>query len=158
MIDNNPTVSELFKLYSQDIYRYALSLLKCEEEAKDALQETFLRYTLNKDRFRGDASPKTILLVITRNYCLSNLKRAQIRNRNIEDDDEFPDDLPNLDTKITVNDALKMLTQTQAELLFLKVHENYSYAEIAEITAQSIESVGIKLFRIRNLLKKIIKE
>lgn len=148
---------ELYEKYSMDIYRYSLSILKDDDDAKDAVQETFVKYVENEKSFRGDASQKTWLLVVARNYCYSKLKRAE--KSNIRIDEEIFDETyePQFDSEITLKDALICLNSEHNELLFLKEYGGYSYKEIAELTEQSIENVKIKLFRARRQLREILK-
>ena len=148
---------ELYDKYSMDIYRYAYSILKDEDDAKDAVQETFARYIEKQDSFRGDASQKTWLLIVARNYCYSKLRRAE--NSNIRIDDETFEGIyePKYETEITLADALLCLSGEKNELLFLKEYGGYSYKEIAGITNQSVENVKIKLFKARQQLREIMK-
>ena len=148
---------ELYEKYSMDIYRYSLSILKDKDDAKDAVQETFVKYVENESSFRGDASQKTWLLIVARNYCYSRLKRAE--KSNIRIDEKIFDKTyePQYDSEITLRDALICLSAEHNELLFLKEYGGYSYKEISELTEQSIENVKIKLFRAREQLREIIK-
>ncbi|MFA7421422.1 MAG: RNA polymerase sigma factor [Melioribacteraceae bacterium] len=148
---------ELYEKYSMDIYRYSLSILKDEDDAKDAVQETFFRYVENQKTFRADASQKTWLLVVARNYCFSKLKKADNNNDSIDDDSFDSIYELQLDDRITLQDALKRLRPEQNELLFLKEYGNYSYIEIAEITGDTLENIKIKLFRTRQKLRKILE-
>lgn len=148
----------LYERYSMDIYRYALSILKDKDDAKDAVQETFLRYAENEEKFRGDASQKTWLLVTARNYCYSRLRRSENRNERIDTDLCECTCSPEYDSLISLGDALKLLSREMNELLYLKEYCGYSYQEIAGITSQSIENVRIKLFRARRKLKGIMKD
>ncbi len=148
---------ELYEKYSMDIYRYSLSILKDEDDAKDAVQETFVKYVENENSFRGEASQKTWLLVVARNYCFSKLKRAENNNDSIDDDSFDSMYELHLDDRITLQEALKSLTPQQNELLFLKEYGNYSYIEISEITGDTLENVKIKLFRTRQKLRRILE-
>ena len=150
-------LTELYEKYSMDIYRYSLSILKDNDDAKDAVQETFVKYVENEGSFRGDASQKTWLLVVTRNYCYSKLKRTE--KSNIRIDEEIFEEAyePQYDSEITLKDALICLSSEHNELLFLKEYDGYSYKEIAELTELSIENVKIKLFRARQQLREILK-
>jgi RNA polymerase sigma-70 factor, ECF subfamily len=79
-IPDAPTEAELAALYARyagPIHHRALSILKNEELAQEAVQETFVRVMRNWDQFRGDASPYTWMYRITTNFCLN-----QLRNRN----------------------------------------------------------------------------
>ena len=63
VIQNNKreilSFTDLFEKYSRDVFRYSLSILRDEDEAKDAAQESFARYFENESSFRGDCSQKT---------------------------------------------------------------------------------------------------
>ena len=148
---------DLYERYSQDLFRYSLSILKDEDDAKDAVQETFARYIENERSFRGDCSQKTWLLIIARNFCYSKIKRAD-RNNELIDEETFDEVYElQIEEELTLIEALKLLTPQQNELLFLKEYGGYSYSEISEITSLSLENVKTILFRTRQKLRKIMK-
>ena len=149
--------TDLFRKYSQDLYRYSLSILKDEDDAKDAVQEAFIHYIEKEKSFRGECSQKSWLLIIARNYCYSKLKRADQSNEIINDETFNECYELHIEEEITLNEALKSLTPLQNELLFLKEYGGYSYNEIAEITNLTLENVKTILFRARQKLKKILK-
>ena len=149
--------TDLFRKYSQDLYRYSLSILKDEDDAKDAVQEAFIRYIEKEKSFRGECSQKSWLLIIARNYCYSKLKRADQSNEIINDETFNECYELHIEEEITLNEALKSLSPLQNELLFLKEYGGYSYNEIAEITNLTLENVKTILFRARQKLKKILK-
>ena len=151
------SLPDLYEKHSLDVFRFARSILKDSDEAKDAMQDVFVKYAQNEGSFKNECSQKTWLLIITRNYCLNKLKSSNWKNERIDEtlsDRTFEVDL---DTKISLNEALQKLIPEHNELLYLKEFANYSYKEIAEITGQSIENVKIKLFRARQHLRKILK-
>lgn len=67
-------IEELFEMHRTRIYRVCLLYTECPDDAKDVLQETFLRAYRSIGRFRGDSSITTWLTRIAINICL-NLKR-----------------------------------------------------------------------------------
>jgi RNA polymerase sigma-70 factor (ECF subfamily) len=67
-------VQELFEEHRTRIYRVCLLYTENTEDAKDVLQETFLRAFKSIKRFRGDSSFSTWLTRIAINICL-NLRR-----------------------------------------------------------------------------------
>jgi len=149
--------TDLFRKYSQDLYRYSLSILKDEDDAKDAVQEAFIRYIEKEKSFRGECSQKSWLLIIARNYCYSKLKRADQSNEIINDETFNECYELHIEEEITLNEALKSLNPLQNEVLFLKEYGGYSYNEISEITNLTLENVKTILFRARQKLKKILK-
>ena len=83
-----PTDSELAELY--DRYAPVLlvrcrSILRNEEAAQDAVQETFTRVIRNWDTFRHQSSPLTWMYRISTNYCLNQVRNSGTRRRKLED-------------------------------------------------------------------------
>lgn len=152
--ENN--VKELFNLYSKDILNYSMSLLKDSDDAKDALQEVFVRFINSQNTFRGECSYKTYLLVITRNYCYKKLNGKASNVVSIDESITERID-SNLDEKITLNDAMKKLTKEEYELIYLREYACHSYQEIADILGITIDNVKVKLFRVREQLRKYLK-
>ncbi|PKL82532.1 MAG: hypothetical protein CVV24_09670 [Ignavibacteriae bacterium HGW-Ignavibacteriae-3] len=156
MINKDKTVSELFKSYSNDVLNYSMSILKDYDEAQDAVQEVFVRYIKNEDTFRGDCTHKTWLLTITRNYCFKKLNGRAKLTETI-DENFIETHGPNIETKISLNDALEKLTTEEFEIIYLREYACHSYQEMAEILGISIDNVKVKLFRVRGRLRKYLK-
>jgi len=152
------SLSDLFEAYSGDIFRYSRSILKNEDDAKDIVQDVFVKYAEKEDSFNGKCSHKTWLLIITRNLCFNRLKKYDRKNERIENERLEKLYEIDYDSLISLSEALKKLTAEHNELLYLKEYENYSYKEISEITGQSVENVKIKLFRARQRLRQILKK
>ena len=149
-------VKELYNLYSKDILHYSMSLLKNYDDAQDALQEVFIRYIDSRNSFRGDCSHKTYLLVITRNYCYKKMS-GKSRNGVPIDNELAARSESSLDEKITLNEAIKKLSKEEFELIYLREYACHSYQEISEILDISIDNVKVRLFRVRDKLRKYLK-
>lgn len=155
MHSSSSLISDIFNRYSDDILKYSLSILKDQDEAKDAVQEIFIRYINSRDSFRGDCSEKTWLLTITRNYCFKQLSKTKRNSVNIPDDYPCLYD-PKLDTLITLKDAINNLASEEYELIYMREYAGYSYQEISDILQVSLENVKIRLFRVRQKLKQYL--
>lgn len=154
--EEEKTVKELFSSYSNDILNYSMSLLKDYDDAKDALQEVFIKYINSKDSFRGECSYKTWLLTITRNYCFKKLNGKA--NKPIPlDENSLRTYEPKYEDKISLNDAMSRLSHEEYELIYLREYACHSYQEMAEILGISIDNVKVKLFRVRQQLRKYLK-
>ena len=78
---------ELVRVTSRDTYTLAFRLVGNEEDARDVVQETYLRAYKGIGRFRGDAQFTTWLYRITANCASTHLgKRKKHRH------DELPED------------------------------------------------------------------
>lgn len=151
------TVAELFELYSNDILKYAYSILRDIEEAKDVLQDVFLKYQNHEENFKGECNYKTWLFTITRNTCYNRLKAIKNIAGNKEID-FFPVNEINIDDLISLKIALNRLSPEENEIIFLKDFEKYSYKEIAILLEISFDNVRVKLFRAKKKLRKMLEE
>lgn len=147
---------ELFKLHSKDMRNYARGILKNSDDAKDAVNDVFERYMKTFNYYKGDCSIKTWLLVLTRNYCFKKLNGKANLLSSIEDDNELTID-ENITLKITVDEALDRLKPDEYEIVYLKDYAGYSYNEISAIMELSVDNVKVKLFRVRQKLKKYLQ-
>lgn len=156
-ITDKISVKELYKQYSGDVYRYAYSILKIHDGAQDALQEVFARFMESQNEYKGKCSNKTWLFTITRNYCYDKLKEKNHKNVTLDENLNLFN-YPDHDNIISLQDAMKQLTEEQNELIYLRDYEGYSMNEIALLTEQSVDNVKIKLFRAKKKLKELFDE
>ena len=89
---------ELVRITHRDVYRLALRLTANEEDARDVVQEAYLRAYRGLRRFRGEARFTTWLYRITANCAATHAARSA-RHRHVELDEQIPvwDDRPAVD-------------------------------------------------------------
>jgi len=143
-------------MHSKDLYRYAYSLLKNNEDAEDVVQDVFMNYLIKSDSYRGDCSLKTWLLVLTRNQCYNVIKSRKIRQSESIEDVNLCSDINYVEDKLNIEDALKTLTSEENEIIFLREYSDFSYKEIAQILNISIDNVKVRLFRAKQKLRKAL--
>jgi RNA polymerase sigma-70 factor (ECF subfamily) len=71
--------SELFQEHEAQAYRLALTILRHEQDAQDAVQDAFLRVFENIKRFEGNSSFKTWFTRIVVNICRDRIRRNKVR-------------------------------------------------------------------------------
>ena len=71
----NHLFSELFRRYHVRVTTWCFRLTRNRGRALDLAQEIFFKAYRHRNGFRGDSRFSTWLYVITRNHCLSSLKR-----------------------------------------------------------------------------------
>lgn len=135
-----------------------MSILKNREEAEDAIQEVYIKFSESLSGFSGTCSHKTWLLIITRNYCFNRISSKSFAHVDIESLSITDTRSPDYDAILTIREALSKLSPEENELIFLKEYEGWSYKEIAELTKQTIENVKIKLFRTRKKIRDFIND
>jgi RNA polymerase sigma-70 factor (ECF subfamily) len=145
---------EILQVHRQSaphVYRYALSLIKDRELARDATQEGFLRYYLARIRGEQIREPKGWLFRVARNYLIDYLRESSRRNetgideaRNVSAHEENPEAL--LQRKETWSRLLDSLAPRELECLHLRA-AGLRYREIAEVLRIRCGTVGALMAR-----------
>lgn len=74
--DIEESFAELYRRYHVRVHAWCRRIVKDPDRADDMTQEVFLRAFRYRKSFRGDAQASTWLYAITRNCCLTALRRA----------------------------------------------------------------------------------
>lgn len=77
-------IRHLYQRYAHVIHHRARTLLGSDEEAADAVHETFARVIRNYEQFRQEASPLTWMYRISTNWCLNRLRDRRGHSRKQE--------------------------------------------------------------------------
>lgn len=80
MAISDSELEELYDRYADVLFHRCRGILGNDEEARDAVQETFARVIVHEDAFRRDSSPLTWMYRIATNHCLNRI-RNQGRRR-----------------------------------------------------------------------------
>jgi RNA polymerase sigma-70 factor, ECF subfamily len=78
-------VEALYRKYGPMVLRRCRNLLKDEEKARDAMQETFVRVLRGRERLTGDA-PSSLLYCIATNVCLNVMRVEKARPESAGDE------------------------------------------------------------------------
>ncbi len=111
--------------------------------AEDLLQDTFVRALKRIDRLQASVSQRAYLFGIARHVCIDALRRLRV----IE---ELPAETPAM--TLTTDErlepmrlAISELPEMQREALLLKLQQELSYVEIAEVLAIPVGTVRSRL-------------
>ena len=160
---------ELVHSLTPTIYRLAFAMMGNEHDAKDAVQETFIKVYKSLPLFRGDASLRTWVSHIAANTCKDAL-RALGRYQVLRADDEeaflqLPDPAPTpeeaLVTKerqLAVEKALESLPTEYKLVITLCDLQGFSYIEAAQALACPLGTLKSRLSRARTYLLKILSQ
>jgi RNA polymerase sigma-70 factor (ECF subfamily) len=149
-------------------YNLARWLLRDENNARDVVQDSYLRAFRFFDSFRGgDARPW--LMGIVRNTCFSWMREHGRGPEIVEFDEERDGDFYEIVVdradenpesllmkkleSVRVNAAIEKLPPVFRETLILRVLEEMAYQEIAQITGVPIGTVMSRLSRARRLMR-----
>ena len=134
------------------LYRMAVSILRRQQDAEDAVQQALLKgWTARQKAWRG--SERAWLMRIVINEC-RNVQRYRMRVSPVETLPETPSDVPDVGLRLAV-DALPEALRLP---LLLKYMESMSEKDIAVALRLSIPAVKSRLLRARRTLRKALNE
>lgn len=141
-------LAALYDRYAHVVYHRALSILKNEEDAHDAVQETFAKAIRNADTFREQASPLTWMYRISTNHCLNLLRNRRGRRTKLEvhREDIVGDGIapPGQDASRDHRTLLALLDESDEETRRCVVHtyfDDCTRQETAELVGLSVPTV-----------------
>jgi RNA polymerase sigma-70 factor (ECF subfamily) len=155
----------LFDRYEKKIIRYGQKFLYNYEDVLDAVQETFIKSYRNIESFDATRKFSTWLYRIAHNTFINVIKKKGRESVSFFDFDTFfqfaiPDptsvkeDLLTSEDKTALNECLTTLDPKYREPLVLYYFEEKAYQEIADIMHIPTATVGVRLKRARDILKK----
>ena len=165
--DDKRDFERIYEKYREDIFRRVYNILRNEEDAKDTMQETWIRVMKSMNILRGKEEPivRTYIMTIARNQSISVLRKRKKEKELFED----TDDLEQIrDTDLfeacesegisRVTECIDMLGDAQRDVIIMYYLYHRSLKEIArlfnisETVAESRWNHG--RVRLMNLLKR----
>ena len=148
---NEQVFSELVDEHADGLFRFALSMLHEEAAAEDAVQDAF--EGLWRKRKRVDlAKTKSYLFTSVHNHCIDSIRRRRPSLASEKAPLVAPEAAPH-DLQTHLHEGLATLPKKQQSMVLLRDYEGYSYAEIADITKSTLETVKVSIFRARRTLR-----
>ena len=147
------------KVYQAMCYSIAISMVKQEADAKDVVQNSFIRAFKSLRAYRHDAKFSSWLYKIVVNESLRHLKSSKQRDRESSLEEEHYGQNSTLNTAISdlnskdklkaINEALKRMKPKEALILNLFYMHELSIIEIMESTGFSKANIKVLLHRAR---------
>jgi RNA polymerase sigma-70 factor (ECF subfamily) len=150
-------VAEVYREHAATLLRYARTIAHDADEARDAVQESFLRFCMERRYGRMVESPRAWLFQVLRNHLLTKWQSAAAtREVATEALDALagsrvdPEALAGREQRARA--IMAQLTPRELECLRLRA-EGLSYAEIADHLAIQSGTVGALLARVTEKLR-----
>jgi len=145
------------------LYRVALFLCGEREDAKDLLQETFLGLYRSLPNFKGKSGIYTYAYRILLNLHHKRLRKKTKITVSLAENVEIPHTgrpsaaelFAKTEKKEKVRAVIARLPAPFQEVIILRYLEEFSYHEIAEMLKINEGTVKSRLFKAKNLLRKI---
>jgi RNA polymerase sigma-70 factor (ECF subfamily) len=157
-------IETLFKEYYEALHRYAFSIVKDEDDAKDVLQIVFINIWERKETLHITSSPKAYLYRAVYNESLNYIKKEGIRQKHQEGAIVLQEAIqPESDAqedailwKQKVDNVLDQMPP-QCRIVFIKSRtENKKYIEIADELGISVKTVEAHMSKALKIIRAIV--
>lgn len=159
--DNN-AFREIVENYQSMIYSLCFRLMCDEEEAKDTVQETFIRVWMNLRRYNPERKFSTWIYTIATNLCFDKLKasKTHLQIKAIDEtlndlmsSDNIEQDLINAELVHLIVALTDTLTPKQKIVFTLRDLEALEIDEVCQITGLSAKQIKSNLFLARQAIR-----
>jgi RNA polymerase sigma-70 factor (ECF subfamily) len=152
-------IEQYYRNYGPMVLRRCRALLRNEERAVDAMQDTFVQLLRHRDRLR-DVSPQSLLYRVCTNVCLNHIRSASRRKDSPESEIiemiaayEEPED------RIFARSLLSRLFARERvstrEMAVMHLLDGMTIDEVAERVQMSASGVRKRLAPLRGALMKL---
>ena len=145
---------------SNKLLRFALQILQNEEEAKDVLQDVFLKLWQKRDELEKVENMDAFSMRMVRNRCLDVIRSRRTVSMDVvkkikltEEESSDIDYLENTDSVALVKRIIAELPELQRMVIQLRDIEQLEYDEIAETTEMNVNAIRVNLSRARKKVR-----
>jgi len=145
---------------SNKLLRFAMQILQNEEEAKDVLQDIFLKLWQKRDELEKVENIDAFAMRMVRNRCLDVIRSRRTVSMEVvkkakitEEESSDTDYIENTDSVTLVKRIIAELPKLQRIVIQLRDIEQLEYEEIAEATEMNVNAIRVNLSRARKKVR-----
>jgi len=151
----------LVRRYEKKLYTYAFHIVKREEDAKDIVQDTFIRVYEHIDGFDVKRNFSAYLYSSVKNGAMTffrkNKKHVSLEDVELIDEKQKPEDEMVLKVRNdVVHKAIESLDEKHKRVIRLYYFHDLSYEEIAKRLSLPLNTVRTYLRRAKMKLKSVL--
>ena len=155
---NEKAFRKLFDSYSNDLYKFSLSMVCSKTYAEEIVQDVFMKVWIKRESLNPEMSFKSYIFTITRNKSIKFLKKAA-NNRKLREEIFYKNQkfinstdlyVRELELEFLKKEALDKLSPRRRLIFEMSRNENKSYEDIAN-------ELGISISTVRNQMSKSLE-
>jgi len=163
--EDRSSFEEIYRLYSDMLYRYAYRILQDTASSEDAVHDAFLSLARNFEKYQhlDRNQTRNLLIIIVRNaaFRIYNHRKRETAVEEVYADKVLPDiseGAEQRDIKQIVFQLIRSMDSKYGDVIMLKYYCDLSVNEIAEQLQLTADNVKVRLHRGRALLKSKLEE
>lgn len=147
---------------NSSFYKVAFHFLESEDDARDAVQDLYIKLWNSKDSLNNIINPRAYGLTLLRNICIDRLRQRQSRrNEEIPPETavstESDSNAIGQEEVIRLKEALAKLPHRDAAVMRYRFFKDMEINEISKLTGLSHVNIRVIISRCRQTLKKLLK-
>lgn len=164
-----PSLEEVYDQHASALFGFLLNLLRNESDARDVLQEVFIKISQRPQLLLGIKEPRGFLLRLAHNSAIDLMRRQSTRSKNYEElaqesvelfvQGDSPDEQIFRENLTT---AMAALPPDQRAVVHLKLWEHLTFETIAETLDISANTAASRyryaIDKLRDRLRPIYEE
>ncbi len=154
----NEAIERMVREYSGMLLRLACTRLSSTSDAEDAVQDVFLKLMSSPVSFRDAGHEKAWLIRATLHRAGDFRRRAERKNLPLDEALQIPAPERLSSNGADILAAVRSLPEKYSAVIHLHYYEGYTAKEIGKLLGLPAATVGTRLSRGREKLKKILKE
>lgn len=145
---------------SKKLLRFATHFLKNEDDARDVVQDIFLKLWQKRETLAEIENIEAFAMRMTRNRCLDIIRANKVVPIDDETDRKLKEESVDVHSKIEMGESAKQikmlinrLPDLQRTVMQLRDIEQLSYEEIADVTDLKVNAIRVNLSRARKKVR-----
>ena len=145
----------LIELYYDKIYKYCFNMLRNTHDAEDAVQEVFIK-AIKNGNLTNIENQNAWLYKVAYYHCMNKIKKQKLlafipfienKSSSISYEHTFDEELQHVLTR---------LKPEERSLITLRIVEDYSFEEIAQIFNKPASTIRKRYERLKEKIKKLL--
>jgi RNA polymerase sigma-70 factor (ECF subfamily) len=148
----------------EGLHRYAYSIIKDNEEARDIVQRVFIKLWEKQDTINLQQSARVYLYTAVHNLCLNTIRDKKTRKRHIDHYTRSATDTAReyrteeKELERQIHNAIDSLPPRCKEVFCKSRLEGKRYAEIAEELQISVKTVEVQMGKALKILRSLLAD
>lgn len=149
--------TDIYLPLSEGLYRVAYYMLESGQEARDAVQDLFVKLWSNRDALDSVHNPKAYGITLMRNLCIDRIRKRRgcgdTPAESIADSGDIFRHVCEREKLARTMEIVDRLPERHREVLRMKVLEDLSYEEMSERTGMSGLTLRVILSQARKKIR-----
>ena len=158
-------IEEIYKQYSNTVYKYLFCLTDKEDIAEELTQETFAIAVKEIQRFKGECKISVWLCQIAKHLWYKEVKKSKTHKdipiENITEEIEVIETTEDIvckkEEKLKLFKDMQKLDNLSREVVYLRTIGNLNFIEIGEILGKTANWARVTFYRAKQKIREVNK-